>query len=194
MKFFNAGRTRRKAKTTTQQFSTMSAQGATLQNYNNDLVKCIEDLREKREELNKQICKEEEDKGKSRRSSPSWPTDFRRSTNPSSEKHRRVTSTTRQSRKPKPRTWRSSSPPKLFCTCSRERQSISPKRSRLPTKLLNSAVPISLLPKQKSKQIKTCLHRLYARIYFGPYNAFIISLPILTTYLHQYIKIIFLSV
>ena len=78
----------------------MSAQGATLQNYNNDLVKCIEDLREKREyifyvflqkdqnfvhsgsecwffeetnrnffenfirELNKQILKEEEDKGK----------------------------------------------------------------------------------------------------------------------------------
>merc|ERR1712072_461388 len=42
----------------------MSAQGATLQNYNNELVKCIEDLREKREELNKQIMKEEEDKGK----------------------------------------------------------------------------------------------------------------------------------
>jgi len=44
--------------------SAMSAQGATLQNYNNELVKCIEDLREKREELNKQIMKEEEDKGK----------------------------------------------------------------------------------------------------------------------------------
>ena len=42
----------------------MSSQGATLQNYNNELVKCIEDLREKREELNKQIMKEEEDKGK----------------------------------------------------------------------------------------------------------------------------------
>jgi Sjoegren syndrome nuclear autoantigen 1 len=42
----------------------MSAQGATLQNYNNELVKCIEDLREKREELNRQIMKEEEDKGK----------------------------------------------------------------------------------------------------------------------------------
>ena len=35
-----------------------------MQNYNNELVKCIEDLREKREELNKQIMKEEEDKGK----------------------------------------------------------------------------------------------------------------------------------
>jgi len=45
-------------------FSAMSAQGATLQNYNNELVKCIEDLREKREELNRQIMKEEEDKGK----------------------------------------------------------------------------------------------------------------------------------
>jgi Sjoegren syndrome nuclear autoantigen 1 len=44
--------------------SAMSAQGATLQNYNNELVKCIEDLREKREELNRQIMKEEEDKGK----------------------------------------------------------------------------------------------------------------------------------
>ena len=45
-------------------YAAMSAQGATLQNYNNELVKCIEDLREKREELNKQIMKEEEDKGK----------------------------------------------------------------------------------------------------------------------------------
>merc|ERR1711964_289305 len=43
---------------------TMSAQGATLQNYNNELVKCIEDLREKREELNRQVMKEEEDKAK----------------------------------------------------------------------------------------------------------------------------------
>merc|ERR1712196_215677 len=42
----------------------MAAQGATLQNYNNELVKSIEDLREKREELNRQILKEEEDKGK----------------------------------------------------------------------------------------------------------------------------------
>ena len=39
-------------------------QGATLQNYNNELVKCIEDLREKREEVNKHILKEEEEKAK----------------------------------------------------------------------------------------------------------------------------------
>lgn len=42
----------------------MASQGATLQNYNNELVKCIEDLREKREEINRQIIKEEEDKVK----------------------------------------------------------------------------------------------------------------------------------
>ena len=35
-----------------------------MQNYNNELVKSIEDLREKREELNRQIIKEEEDKAK----------------------------------------------------------------------------------------------------------------------------------
>ena len=29
--------------------------GATLQNYNNELVKCLEDLREKRETLNKEV-------------------------------------------------------------------------------------------------------------------------------------------
>ena len=45
-------------------FSTMASQGATLQNYNNQLVKCIEDLREKREEVNRQILKEEEEKAK----------------------------------------------------------------------------------------------------------------------------------
>merc|ERR1712167_427279 len=38
--------------------------GATLQNYNNELVKCIEDLREKREEVNRAILKEEEEKAK----------------------------------------------------------------------------------------------------------------------------------
>ena len=38
----------------------MAAPGATLQNYNNELVKCIEDLREKREEVNRAILKEEE--------------------------------------------------------------------------------------------------------------------------------------
>ena len=41
----------------------MSQQGATLQNYNNELVKCIEDLREKREEVNRSIAKDEEEKG-----------------------------------------------------------------------------------------------------------------------------------
>jgi len=34
----------------------MASQGASLQNYNNELVKCIEDLREKREEINRQVC------------------------------------------------------------------------------------------------------------------------------------------
>ena len=43
---------------------TKSQEGATLQNYNNELVKCIEDMREKREEVNKQILKEEEEKAK----------------------------------------------------------------------------------------------------------------------------------
>lgn len=43
---------------------TMAQQGATLQNYNNELVKCIEDLREKREEVNRAMLKEEEEKAK----------------------------------------------------------------------------------------------------------------------------------
>merc|ERR1712167_310026 len=43
---------------------TMASQGATLQNYNNELVKCIEDLREKREAVNTAILKEEEEKAK----------------------------------------------------------------------------------------------------------------------------------
>merc|ERR1712205_69237 len=34
------------------------------QNYNNELVKCIEDLKEKREEVNRQILKDEEEKQK----------------------------------------------------------------------------------------------------------------------------------
>ena len=42
----------------------MAQQGATLQNYNNELVKCIETLREKREEINRVILKEEEEKAK----------------------------------------------------------------------------------------------------------------------------------
>ena len=45
----------------------MASQGASLQNYNNELVKCIEDLREKREEVNRQILKEEEEKAKIQR-------------------------------------------------------------------------------------------------------------------------------
>ena len=45
-------------------YDIMAAQGATLQNYNNQLVKCIEDLREKREEVNRQILTEEEEKAK----------------------------------------------------------------------------------------------------------------------------------
>jgi len=35
-----------------------------LQNYNNDLVRCIEDLREKREEVNRTIASDEEEKAK----------------------------------------------------------------------------------------------------------------------------------
>ena len=42
--------------------------GGTLQNYNSELVACIEELREKREELNKSIAADEEEKGTHR-----WP-------------------------------------------------------------------------------------------------------------------------
>ena len=42
----------------------MSHQGAALQNYNNELVKCIEDLCGKRDELHRQILQEEEEKQK----------------------------------------------------------------------------------------------------------------------------------
>jgi sjoegren syndrome nuclear autoantigen 1 len=42
----------------------MAQQGATLQNYNNELVKCIDDLREKREQINREISKEEEEKAR----------------------------------------------------------------------------------------------------------------------------------
>eukprot|EP01036_Dinobryon_divergens_P029436 gene29436-38530_t len=45
----------------------MAGQGASLQNYNNELVKCIEDLREKREEINRQILHDEEEKAKIQR-------------------------------------------------------------------------------------------------------------------------------
>ncbi|XP_073334808.1 microtubule nucleation factor SSNA1 [Pagrus major] len=40
----------------------MTQQAAALQTYNNELVKCIEDLHSKREELNRQIKLEEEEK------------------------------------------------------------------------------------------------------------------------------------
>ncbi|KAM9794036.1 microtubule nucleation factor SSNA1-like [Syngnathus typhle] len=40
----------------------MSQQAAALQNYNNELVNCIEELCSKREELNRQIKLEEEEK------------------------------------------------------------------------------------------------------------------------------------
>eukprot|EP00064_Thunnus_orientalis_P003888 superscaffoldBa00000336_g3899 len=40
----------------------MTQQAAALQTYNNELVKCIEDLCSKREELNRQIKQEEEEK------------------------------------------------------------------------------------------------------------------------------------
>ena len=40
----------------------MAQQGASLQTYNNELVKCLEDLREKREQVNKAILKEEKEK------------------------------------------------------------------------------------------------------------------------------------
>ncbi|KAK9811803.1 hypothetical protein WJX72_010370 [[Myrmecia] bisecta] len=42
----------------------MAAQGAALQNHNNELVKCIEDLRDKREEVQKQLQEEEIEKQK----------------------------------------------------------------------------------------------------------------------------------
>lgn len=42
----------------------MSQQGAVLQSYNNELVKCIEDLCTKRDELQSQILFEEEEKSK----------------------------------------------------------------------------------------------------------------------------------
>merc|ERR1712205_130415 len=42
----------------------MAQQGASLQNYNNELVKSLEELREKRETINREIAREEEDKNK----------------------------------------------------------------------------------------------------------------------------------
>eukprot|EP00056_Hartaetosiga_gracilis_P002264 m.52038 g.52038 ORF g.52038 m.52038 type:complete len:111 (-) comp10982_c0_seq1:1233-1565(-) len=40
----------------------MSKQGATLQGYNNELVKCLEDLKRKREEVHTQVLAEAEEK------------------------------------------------------------------------------------------------------------------------------------
>lgn len=40
----------------------MASQGASLQTYNNELVKCLEDLREKRQSLNNEIMQEEQQK------------------------------------------------------------------------------------------------------------------------------------
>ncbi|KAF6328184.1 SS nuclear autoantigen 1 [Rhinolophus ferrumequinum] len=42
--------------------ATMTQQGAAMQNYNNELVKCIEELCQKREELCRQIQQEEDEK------------------------------------------------------------------------------------------------------------------------------------
>eukprot|EP01040_Poterioochromonas_malhamensis_P013992 gene13992-15455_t len=42
----------------------MAAQGASLQNYNTELVKCIEDLRQRREDVHRDILRQEELKAK----------------------------------------------------------------------------------------------------------------------------------
>ena len=42
----------------------MTQQGSSLQNYNAELVNCIEQLREKREELNRSVAADEEEKAK----------------------------------------------------------------------------------------------------------------------------------
>merc|ERR1712072_1262443 len=39
----------------------MAQQGASLQNYNNELVKSLEELREKREAINREIAREEDE-------------------------------------------------------------------------------------------------------------------------------------
>ena len=45
----------------------MAAKGASLGGYNQELVRCIEDLREKREEVNRSILRDEEEKAKCQR-------------------------------------------------------------------------------------------------------------------------------
>lgn len=42
----------------------MATQGAALQNHNNELVKCIEDLRDKRGEIDRQMKEDEQEKKK----------------------------------------------------------------------------------------------------------------------------------
>lgn len=42
----------------------MATQGGSLQTYNNELVSCIEDLRERKDAINRQVLREEEDKAK----------------------------------------------------------------------------------------------------------------------------------
>jgi len=42
----------------------MAAQGASLQTYNNELVKCIEDLRRKRDDVHRDITEQEQIKAK----------------------------------------------------------------------------------------------------------------------------------
>lgn len=42
----------------------MAAQGASLQNYNTELVKCIEDLRQRREDIHREVLRQEEMKAK----------------------------------------------------------------------------------------------------------------------------------
>jgi hypothetical protein len=59
---------------TTHAILAMAQQGATLQNYNNELVKCIEDLREKREEVNRTMLKDEEEKAKIQKVRVNWRT------------------------------------------------------------------------------------------------------------------------
>jgi len=42
----------------------MANQGASLQTYNSELVSCIEDLRERKDAINRQVLREEEDKAR----------------------------------------------------------------------------------------------------------------------------------
>eukprot|EP00161_Ancyromonas_sigmoides_P002621 TRINITY_DN1236_c0_g1_i1.p2 TRINITY_DN1236_c0_g1~~TRINITY_DN1236_c0_g1_i1.p2 ORF type:complete len:112 (-),score=26.73 TRINITY_DN1236_c0_g1_i1:18-353(-) len=44
--------------------SAPKAKGAAMQNYNNELIKCIEDLREKRDAVSRQVSKDEDERAK----------------------------------------------------------------------------------------------------------------------------------